>query len=334
MGTHTIIAGPPGSGKSTLLRLITGEIKPLGGIVRIGARDATNLSPRKRPILFVSGLADVPGCWSVQHLLVASIARRSLDRAGRFTELERLVESWSLAPLLGRRLDSLSSDERLVARIASIEGRRPAVLVMERFFESSSASHCVALSNRFHRMLRGLGTTVVSELSAFDEAQFADRVIVIDEGFVIQEGTPHAVYRQPASIAAARALGTVNVLPAVVRGRIVETSAGMWEVEESAFDGEGSALIRPEDLKAVEPGDESDFIFGVEEAGFAPGGWNLRGFLPGGQVLEVFLPSTSAVRKGQLIPLRLDPARLVIVRESHPQAQPPASILPSRSESR
>lgn len=333
-GTHTLIAGAGGSGKSTLLRLITGDHRPTSGTIHFGARDATSLSRRKRPVLFVSPALDVPGRWSVQHLLIASLSRRSLDREDRMTEFRRIVGNWALEGVLGRRLDSLSSHEVLVARLAAVEALRPAVGVFERIFDAAAAPQRAILADRFFRVLRGLGTTVVTEASSQFETAFCDRVVILDSGAVVQEGTPYGVYRQPVSVTSARALGSVNALPAIVRNGSVETRAGVWELAGIPWDGEGYVLVRPEDFAVAASGEESDFIFGVEEARFSEGAWTLLGFLPGGQVLQVRLQAAMAPRKGQLVALRIDPQRIVVVRGSHRISDDTLSALPSRSESR
>src|SRR5436190_10070777 len=86
-GTHTAVVGPPACGASTLLRVIAGEVRPLSGEVRIGSRVVNDLPRRKRPLLFVTSDLEAPGRWSVQHLLVAAVRTRSLDREDRLHEL-------------------------------------------------------------------------------------------------------------------------------------------------------------------------------------------------------------------------------------------------------
>lgn len=332
-GTRTLVAGPAGSGKSTLLRIISGELRPFSGAVKIGARDATGIPRKRRPILHVSPSPEAPGRWSVQHLVIASLSRRTLDREDRIAELRRLIERWQLAALAERRLDSLSSHELLLARLASIEALRPAIIAIERLFESASPAQRLATADRFFRGLRDAGTTVIFEASTHDEASFCDRVVVLDAGVVVQEGTPQAVYRAPVSIASARAMGSVNVLPAIVRGNVVETRAGSWQID-GVTEGEGFALLRPEDLALAAQGEESDFIFGVEEVRFTTRGPSLLGYLPGGQVLEVLVSPSFPARKGQLLPLRIDASRLVVVPGRHEAFGRDDQAFPSRSDSR
>ena len=85
----------------------------------------------------------------------------------------------------------------------------------------------------------------------------------------------------------------------------------------SATSKEGVALARPEDFFIAEKGQESDLIFGIEEASFRDGRWIATGILTGGLNLRVALPGDAAVHKGRLLPLRFDPSRFTILRGTH-----------------
>ncbi|HYR29155.1 MAG TPA: hypothetical protein VEU30_11865, partial [Thermoanaerobaculia bacterium] len=102
------------------------------------------------------------------------------------------------------------------------------------------------------------------------------------------------------------------------------------------FQGSGVALVRPGDFSAVKPGEDSDFVVGVEEAGFANGRWIARGLLSGSLSLRVDLPGDATVHKGRLMALRYDPSRFKLLpREAAaPHAGVPTDVLPSLRDSR
>jgi hypothetical protein len=104
----------------------------------------------------------------------------------------------------------------------------------------------------------------------------------------------------------------VNVIPVTVRGDVVESAIGSWNASAS-FQGSGIALARPEDFSITAVGEESDLIFGIEEASFRDGRWIAAGMLTGGITLRVVLAADVAVHKGRLIPLRYDPSRFVLL---------------------
>jgi len=304
--THTAIVGPPACGASTLLRAIAGDAR--GGSVHIGARDVSALRRAKRPLLYVTSALDAPERWSLRHLLIAAVRTRTLDREDRHHEYELAVEKWQLGELLGRTLRALSSTERTRANLARIELLKPAILVADRLLELANPSVLPRLADDFHRTLRVAGTTVIGAPSSRVELGLCDRVVVLDRGRVVQEGVPSHVFGAPSSEAAAMAMGDVNVIPVEIRGRTVTSPIGTWETA-TLFEGSGVALARPDDFVIAAKGEDSDLIFGVEEASFRDGRWHLSGFLTGGLILRVVVPRDTAVHKGKLFPLRYDPAR-------------------------
>lgn len=333
--THTAVAGPAGCGASTLLQVIAGELRAESGEVLIGARVVNRLSTSKRPLLYVTGALEVPGRWSVGHALVAAVRRRSLDREDRHHEYGFAIDRWRLSGVTERRIDTLSSSERTRVQLARIELLRPAILVADRLLEGANPSERIALADDFFRLLRVLGTTVISSPSTTDELALADRVVVLDQGRVVQQGSADAIFASPADEAPAIATGDVNVIPVMIRGKVVESVIGEWEIADPPFSGSGIALIRPDAFTIATAGEESDLIFGVEEASFRGGAWHTRGVLSGGVMLRVTFPRATPLHKGKLLPLRYDPRDFRLIRKE--VAQPggiPTDVVPSMRDSR
>ncbi|MBV8519346.1 MAG: ATP-binding cassette domain-containing protein [Acidobacteria bacterium] len=334
--THTALAGPPACGASTLLRLVAGTLTPDTGEILIGARVVNDLKPARRPLLYVTRALDVPGRWSVQHALVAAVRTRTLDREDRHREYALAVDSWQLGALLERRIDSLSSTEAARVHCARIELLRPGIVIADRVLEGVAASARVALADAFYRMLRIVGATVLSTPASRDELALTDAVVVLDDGRVVQHGSAAELFARPVDEAAAVAIGEVDAIPITIRGTSVESVIGAWELASPPFQGSGVALVRPGDFAPARAGEDSDLIFGIEEAGFADGRWLVRGVLSGGVTLRVELPRDANVHKGRLIALRYDPARFTLVpREQAPlQTTVPTDVVPSMRESR
>lgn len=304
--TCTAIAGPPSSGKSTLLELIAGRLRPSTGEIRIGSRVVNDLRESRRPLLFVTSAIDVPQRWSVRHALVAAVRQRTLDRVDRQHEYNLAVEKWELERVVERDLRTLSSSERTLVHLARIELLRPGILVADRLLERASEG----VADQFYRTLRVAGTTVIGTPASTSELGATDRVIVLDGGRVVQEGTAAQIYAKPVSRAAAIATGEVNVIPVEVHNGVAESVIGSWLT--SAFEGKGVALVRPEAFSVAAPGEESDLIVGVEEASFENGRWLVRAILTGGFILRVSLPPNLRLHKGKLLALRYDPAAFTL----------------------
>ena len=332
--THTAVVGPPSCGASTLLRLVSGALAPHSGDVIFGQRRVNDVKGGKRPLL--DAAEEAPGRWSVQHALVAAVRARTLDREDRHREYALAAEKWELVPLLERRISTLSSTEAARVQCARIELLRPAIVVADRLLERVSASARTLLADALHRTLRIHGTTVVSVPSSREELAFHDSVVVLNAGMVVQSGSPAEVFARPVDEAAAVATGETDAIPVTIRGNEVDSVIGSWRVDPAPFQGSGVALVRPEDFAPALRGEDSDFVFGVEEAGFAGGHWIARGVLSGGVTLRVALPSDTPIHKGRLLAMRYDPSRFTLLaRELEPLPPTvPTDVVPPMRETR
>jgi ABC-type sugar transport system ATPase subunit len=303
--THTAVTGPPACGASTLLRVIAGEERPERGTVQIGTRDVTKLATERRPLLYVTGDLDVPRRWSVEHALVNAVRARTLDRQDRLHELQLAAEKWQLD--VRRQIATLSDSERARVHLARIELLKPAIVVGDKLLRDEPR-----LADEFFRTLRVFGTTVISAPASPAELGLTDRVVVLDRGRVVQEGSAAQIFTAPRSEAAAIATGAINAIPVIVRGRNITSPIGEWEADVP-FSGKGVALIRPDAFHVARAGEESDLIFGIEEATFENGVWMARGFLAGVLSLRVALPRSERVHKGRVLALRFDPREITLV---------------------
>jgi ABC-type sugar transport system ATPase subunit len=303
--THTAIIG---TGASELLKKIAGVTRSRSGSMTIGARDVTSLRRSQRPLLYATPDVDAPLRWSVRHLLIAAVRQRSLDRIDRQREFDFVAAKWKLESLLDRALRTLAPEELTVANIARIELLKPAILIADGVVDRAR------VAPEFYRILRVLGTTVVSTPANLDELGFTDQVVILDDGKFVQQGTFSQVYRSPMTAAAARASGDVNLIPVTVHQGTLESPIGSWRVETAGFEGEGLVAARPEHFEVAPRGEESDFIFGVEEATFHGDHWSATGFLSGNLTLTVSLPAATELHKGRLLPLRYDPSRFTVLR--------------------
>jgi len=334
--THTAVIGPPSCGASTLLRLIAGTLRPESGDVVLGQRLVNEVKAARRPLLLVTSALDIPGRWSVQHALVAAVRTRTLDRQDRHREYALAAEKWDLETLLERRVDTLSSTEAARVQLARIELLRPAILLADRLLDAVSAAARTSLADAFYRTMRIFGTTVISVPSSQDELTFTDDVVVLENGQVIQQGGVAEIFSEPVNDAAALATGDVDIVPITIRGNVVESVIGEWEIDAAPFQGDGVALVRPADFIVARAGEESDLIFGVEEAGFADGRWIAHGVLSGGVTLRVELPRDAVVHKGRLMALRYDPTHFRLLPRTRERLQPtvPTDVVPPMAETR
>jgi ABC-type sugar transport system ATPase subunit len=334
--SHTAIVGPAGCGASSLLQIIAGTLRPESGEVFIGQRRVNEVKASRRPLLYSTSALDVPLRWSVEHALVAAVRTRSLDRYDRQRELRLSASRWGLEAMLRRGIRTLSSTEAARVHLARIELLRPAILVADRILEQAGAAARQQLADAFFRTLRVHGTTVVTAPSSRGELAFTDAIVVMEEGRIVQIGSAAEVFAHPASEAAAVATGEFDAIPLSIRGTTVSSVIGEWDVPSPPFQGDGIALVRPSDFALAGAGEDSDVIFGVEEAGFADGRWIAQGVLTGGVSLRVELPRELNLHKGRLLALRYDPARFRLLPQQREPVQTsvPTDVVPPLRETR
>lgn len=309
--THTALVGPAGGGKTTILRLLRGTLAPSSGRIMLGTRDVTDLRASRRPVLSVGGDPVYPARWSVMHWLLAALRTRSLDREDRLRELELITGNWDLDALHDRKYRDLSTGEQLRVRLAVIEALHPAILLGERVLEGASPGELPDLSDRLYRTLRVMGTTVISEIATGRETGYCDRAVVLVNGTVVESGLPQQLHQFPGSPATASALGVSNLIDVTIRHGQAESVIGQWEAP-GVPDGTGTALIRADQFSIAGKGEDSDLIFGIEEANFSEGKWHLQGLITGGIRLHVTLPGDLEIHKGKLLPLRYPQNGIVI----------------------
>jgi ABC-type sugar transport system ATPase subunit len=307
---HVALVGPPASGKSTLLSILHGSVAVSAGSVIVGGREVTGMRASRRP-LFHSLHTDPPsGRWSVRRLLIrAARSKAGLSLPERIQTIEEVSDFWGVANLLDRRCRDLSTQELLAARLAQIELFRPAVLLAERMFERATAGAADELEEKFWSLMRVAGCTVVHEVSRPEEIAWADRVVLLERGQVVLEAQPREAY-SAAPFALAALLAPTSSFPVIVRNGQIESPIGFWEISSPPFEGKGVALVHPADFELAAEGEESDFFINVAEARFFGGRWEIRGTLSGGTMLRVWLPPDQQIRRGKLLPLRLDPQRM------------------------
>ena len=311
--SHTALIGPPGAGKTSLLRLISRERRVTAGSIHLGGRDVTSMKASQLPVLAYPRDLQFPERWSVRHVLIAAVRRRSLDREDRLREVEQAIEKWQLAALLDRRMSTLAATEHLSVILSAIDLLKPAVFLAARLLAHAEVGASTRMADDFFRLLRSIGTTVINEPAHSFELGLSDRALVLDRGKVIQQGTPKEIFDFPATEAAALASGEVNLIPVIVAAGEIRSPIGTWKATETLPDGPAVAIARPTAFRQVAPGEESDLILGIEEAGFYEGAWHIRGFISGAQLLRVTLSADQPLHKGRLIALSYDPARFRIV---------------------
>lgn len=243
-----VLLGESGSGKTTILRAIAGfeavsagEIELFGDRVDHAERGRTRrLRPATPPER--RGVGVVFQDYALfPHLDVAgNVAfgiRRGLARSALAGRVETLLDQVGLAGLGQRQVAELSGGQQQRVALARALAQKPRIMLLDEPFSNLNRELRMELRARTVEILRQEDITAIFVTHDRDEAfSIADRISVIHEGALLQTGTPAEIYRRPSSLAVARSVGDVNVLPAEVveDGRAVRCGLGVVRVIASS----------------------------------------------------------------------------------------------------
>jgi iron(III) transport system ATP-binding protein len=251
-GEVVCVLGASGSGKSTLLRLIAGVARPTTGRVLLDgvevAGPQTFVEPEHRHVGMVfQDFALFP------HLTVSANVAFGMQGRPR-SEIAAITSSLLEHVDLTRYAQSyphmLSGGERQRVALARALAPHPQVLLMDEPFSSLDGRLRDQVRQQTLDLLRETGTTTIIVTHEPDEAlRIADRIVILDQGRLVESGTPEELYTRPATIFAARLFGHLNELRGTCRNGSIITPLGTFEAAHVAEQGAGSVFIRPQHLR-------------------------------------------------------------------------------------
>jgi multiple sugar transport system ATP-binding protein len=218
-GEFVVLLGPTGAGKTTTLRLIAGLERPDAGSVVIRGRDVTRDVPAERDVAFVFQQYSLYPHLTVYDNLafpLRSPARR-MDEAFIRRRVQQVAELLHIEQKLANRATALSGGEMQRVAIGRALVREPAVYLMDEPLSSLDAKLRAELRLELKRIQRELGTTILYVTHDQIEAMtMADRIGVMNDGVLLQLGSPREIYERPASAYVASRLGmpAINLIPA------------------------------------------------------------------------------------------------------------------------
>jgi sn-glycerol 3-phosphate transport system ATP-binding protein len=255
-GKFVVLLGPSGCGKSTVLRLIAGLEEPDEGTILIGGRDVTRLAPEKRKVSMVFQSYALFPHLSVAENIVFGLRVRRLDPAKRNERLRKVAALVGLEQQLERKPSQLSGGQRQRVALARAIVAENSICLMDEPLSNLDAQLRHGMRLEIRALQQRLGMTVVYVTHDQVEAMsMADRIVLVREGRIEQEGAPETLYARPATMFAARFIGTpaMNLVAladapggAVIRGSADVVLAGR---------GEGRTLgVRPEHIRLAQAG--------------------------------------------------------------------------------
>jgi len=218
-GHLVALLGPSGCGKSTTLRLIAGLETASAGTITIADRDVTALPPARRGVSMVFQSYALFPHLSVAENIMFGLRVRDVPRAERDARLKRAAGILGLEQLLDRKPSQLSGGQQQRVALGRAIVAETRVCLMDEPLSNLDAQLRVEMRREIRALQQRLGMTMLYVTHDQVEAMtMADQVVLMRNGRIEQDAAPAALYEQPATIFAARFVGTppMNVISAAL----------------------------------------------------------------------------------------------------------------------
>lgn len=317
-----VLLGPSGCGKSTMLRVISGLEPVTEGEVLFDGKDVSDLPARERNVSMVfQNFALYP------HLNVyKNIAFPLKSQKMKPDEIKKRVEETAkildIEHVLNRRPKHLSGGQRQRVALGRAMVRNPVVFLLDEPLSNLDVKMRVELREEIVKLHKQLQTTFVYVTHDQAEAMhMGSRVVVMNEGKIVQTGTPQQVYNYPDNMFVAGFVGSpkMNFLPSRIRkgadcwevllfGKAVKIPVERLPLNTPHIDDGMKVIlgIRPEEFKA----EESHTAIAVEALAqkATPMGAGLHvEAINGNQKFMTVLMNHTEVTPGETLQLRVDP---------------------------
>ena len=235
-GSANALLGPSGCGKTTLLNIISGLLRPTEGTVRFGERDVTALPPDERNIAQVFQFPVVYDTMTVYDNLAFPLRNRGIPQATVDARVRQVAAMLDLEPTLNQRAAGLTADgKQKISLGRGLVREDVAAILFDEPLTVIDPHLKWRLRSKLKELHQRLHTTMIYVTHDQTEAlTFADQVVVMNEGTVVQAGTPVELFERPRHTFVGYFIGSpgMNVLPATFEGgaprlfgRAVETAA-------------------------------------------------------------------------------------------------------------
>ncbi|MBD9491391.1 sulfate/molybdate ABC transporter ATP-binding protein [Ensifer sp. ENS11] len=309
-GQLVALLGPSGSGKTTILRMVAGLEYADGGHIYFGDQDATDIPVRDRGVGFVfQHYALFPHMTVAENIAfgmkVSKTKRSKPEIATRVSELLRLVKLEGLGDRFPGQISGGQRQRVALARALAVD---PKVLLLDEPFGALDANVRRDLRRWLREIHDELGITTLFVTHDQEEAlDLADRVVILDQGRIVQEGSPAEVCRAPNSAFVMRFLGDANRIAATVRNGQAYIGETVIDAQSSS-DGPIDMYLRPGDVdwNPVGDGIPATIVRVLDR----PGGRRVLANVEGGTALEFDVAPETDVKPGQVGSLTIKRARL------------------------
>ncbi len=310
-GEFFVLLGPSGAGKTTTLRVVSGLDRQDAGHVLINGETVDLWSPPDRDVAFVFQQYSLYPTMSVYDNLafpLRSPLRRVPEDAIR-QQVTEVAEKLRISHLLERKTARLSGGEMQRVSIGRAIVRDPQIFLMDEPLSNLDAKLRESLRVELkHLQKTRASTTLYVTHDQIEALTMADRIAVLNEGRIVQVGTPHDIYDRPATTFVAQLVGTprINLLEASRTNGTIHVIDSPITLPAGAVAASDALVlgVRPEDIQPHHDGPFTGQITLIEPLGVE----TLLYIKAGAQTLVSTVPGTTELHRG-------DDVRFTIARE-------------------
>ena len=254
-GEFTVLVGPSGCGKSTLLRTIAGLEDASEGEIRIGDEVVNDMRPRDRDVAMVFQDYALYPHMSVERNIGFGLKARKLPPAEIAESVRRAASMLGITQLLDRLPRQLSGGQRQRVAIGRAIVRNPRIFLFDEPLSNLDAQLRDEMRGEIKRLHQEISTTMIYVTHDQIEAMtLADRIVLMRDGVIEQQGKPLDLFERPASRFVAGFLGSPQM--SFVAGNLVG-GPGEWRIGV----GDGSLLLPVPSQHSLNGASEGQRVF-------------------------------------------------------------------------
>ncbi len=306
-GAYALL-GPSGCGKTTLLNIISGLIVPSEGQVIFGERDVTRLAPTERNIAQVFQFPVIYDTMSVYDNLAFPLRNRGVAKAKVDARVRTVAEMLELTDMLGQRAAGLTADgKQKISMGRGLVREDVNVIMFDEPLTVIDPHLKWKLRSKLKELHQRIRVTMIYVTHDQTEAlTFADQVVVMQDGVVVQIGTPVDLFERPAHTFVGHFIGSpgMNVLACEIRdGAAFFGGAPVATVNRAEARGRTEIGVRPEFVTLAPEGIPAEIVRIADV-----GRHRIVETEVAGQRVNAILPEDRPVEKGP-VHLAFDPAQ-------------------------
>ncbi|MCD2491802.1 ABC transporter ATP-binding protein [Lacrimispora sp. NSJ-141] len=252
------LLGPSGCGKTTTLRIIGGFEKPDTGTVFFDGKDITGISPNKRSLNTVFQKYALFSHMNIEENIAFGLKIKGKSKAYIKDKIRYALKLVNLDGFEKRSVASLSGGQQQRIAIARAIVNEPKVLLLDEPLGALDLKLRQDMQYELIRLKNELGITFVYVTHDQEEAlTMSDTVVVMNQGYIQQMGSPEDIYNEPENAFVADFIGDSNIIDSLmIEDKLVEILGTRFPCVDTGFGRNRpvDTVIRPEDIELREPG--------------------------------------------------------------------------------